>query len=120
MPFENPGGVVAREICRATGTLNYAGCSDPSTGLFLHERYPPPAEQAFIKRIAVDSWTGMLANEFCNGNIVEKTFAAVDDPAALDWLTGTSEGQAFAEASASSCLLNPCREPSARKANRCL
>ena len=97
MPFENPGGVVAREICRATGTLNYAGCSDPSTGLFLHERYPPPAEQAFIKRIAVDSWTGMLTNEFCNGNIVEKTFAAVDDPAALDWLTGTSEGQAFAE-----------------------
>ena len=97
MPFENPGGVVAREICRATGTLNYAGCPDPSTGLFLHERYPPPAEQAFIKRIAVDSWTGMLANEFCNGNIVEKTFAAVDDPAALDWLTGTTEGQAFAE-----------------------
>ena len=39
----------------------------------------------------------MLANEFCNGNIVEKTFAAVDDPAALDWLTGTAEGQAFAE-----------------------
>ncbi|MCY4017997.1 MAG: transglycosylase domain-containing protein [Chloroflexi bacterium] len=97
MPFENPGGVVAREICRATGTLNYAACPDPSTGLFLHEQYPPPAEQAYIKRIAVDSWTGLLANEFCNSNVVEKTFIAVDDPAALDWLVGTAEGQAFAK-----------------------
>ncbi len=97
LPFENPGGVVAREICRATGTLNYAACPDPSTGLFLHEQYPPPAEQAWIKRIAVDSWTGLLANEFCNGNVVEKTFVAVDDPAALDWLAGTAEGGAFAK-----------------------
>ncbi|MCY4071745.1 MAG: transglycosylase domain-containing protein [Chloroflexi bacterium] len=97
MPFENPGGVVAREICRATGTLNYSACPDPSTGLFLHEQYPPPAEQAYIRRIAVDSWTGLLANEFCNSNVVEKTFVAVDDPAALDWLAGTDEGQAFAK-----------------------
>ncbi|MDE2821068.1 MAG: transglycosylase domain-containing protein [Chloroflexota bacterium] len=95
MPFENPGGVVAREICRATGTLNYSACPDPSTGLFLHEQYPPPAEQAYIKRIAVDSWTGLLANEFCNSNVVEKTYVAVDDPAALDWLAGSAEGQAF-------------------------
>ena len=97
LPFENPGAVVAREICRATGTLNYAACPDPSTGLFMHDQYPPPAEQAYIKRIAVDSWTGLLANEFCSGNVVEKTYVAVDDPAALDWLGGTTEGQALAK-----------------------
>ncbi len=96
-PFENPGGVVAREICRRTGTLNYPTCPDPSTGLFLHEQYPPPAEQAYIKRLTVDSWTGLLANEFCSGNIIEKTFVAVDDPAALDWLAGSAEGNAFAK-----------------------
>lgn len=97
MPFQNPGGVVAREICRATGTLNYSACPDPSTGLFLHEQYPPPGDQAYIKRIAIDSWTGLLANDFCNGNVVEKSFAAIDDPAALDWLAGTAQGNAFAK-----------------------
>ena len=97
LPFENPGDVVAREICRATGTLNYRDCPDPSTDIFLREQYPPPAEEAYIKRIAVDSWTGLLANDFCSGNIVEKTFAAVDDAAALDWLAGTAAGNAFAK-----------------------
>ena len=42
VPFENPGGVVAREICRTTGTLNYNECPEPTTDLFLHEQYPPP------------------------------------------------------------------------------
>lgn len=96
-PFDNPGGVVAREICRATGTLNYPACLDPSTGLFLHEQYPPPPEAAYIKRIPVDSWTGLLANDFCSGNVVERTFAAVDDQAALDWLIDSARGQAFAQ-----------------------
>ena len=95
--FINPGGVVAREICRATGTLNYAGCPDPSTGLFIHDQYPPPPEQSYIQRIAVDSWSGLRANEFCNGNIIDKTFVSIDDAVAIDWLGGTEEGRAFAE-----------------------
>ena len=95
-PFVNPGGVVAREICRATGTLNFPGCPDPSTGLFIHGQYPPPPEESYIQRLAVDSWTGLRANEFCNGNIIEKTFVSVNDAAAIDWLNGSEEGLAFA------------------------
>ena len=71
-------------------------CPDPSTGLFIHDQYPPPADQAYIKTVAVDSWTGLLASEFCKGHIIDKTFVAVDDPAAVDWLNNTPEGQDFA------------------------
>ena len=95
-PFANPGGVVAREICRTTGTLNYPGCPDPSTGLFIHEQYPPSPSESFIQQVAVDSWSGLRANEFCNGTVIEKTFVALDDAAAIEWLNGTLEGRNFA------------------------
>ena len=96
-PFDNPGGVVAREICRATGTLNHAACPDPSSGLFLHNQYPPGADAGYIQRVAVDSWSGLRANAFCQSNVVERNFAAIDDANALAWLNDTAEGRAFAE-----------------------
>ena len=96
LPFENPGGVVAREICRTTGTLSYSACPQPTTDLFLHEQAPPPAESAFLQRVTVDSWTLLRANEFCPGHVIERNFAAIDDATALDWLNNTEDGQAFA------------------------
>jgi len=96
-PFENPGGVVAREICRTTGTLNFPACPEPTTDLFLHEQYPPAPEAGFLQRVAVDSWTLLRANEFCTGNVIEQNFASVSDAAALDWLNNTEEGRAYAE-----------------------
>lgn len=96
-PFENPGGIVAREICRTTGTLNFPTCPEPTTGLFLHEQYPPPPETSFLQRIAVDSWTLLRANEFCTGHVIEQNFLALSDPAALDWLNNTDKGRAYAD-----------------------
>jgi len=97
LTFENPGGLVAREICAATGTLNFPACPEPTTDLFLHEQYPPPPAASFLQRLAVDSWTLLRANEFCTGHVIEQTFVAVSDPAALDWLNNSAEGSAYAE-----------------------
>ena len=96
-PFDNPGGVVAREICRSTGTLNHPACPDPSSGLFLQDQYPPGAEHGYIQRLIVDSWSGLRANEFCQSHAVERNFAAIDDAAALAWLNDTAEGRSFAQ-----------------------
>ena len=95
--FENPGGVVAREICRTTGTLSFPTCPEPTTDLFLHEQYPPASDAGFLQRLAVDSWTLLRANEFCTGHVLEQNFAAVSDAAALDWLNNIEEGQEYAE-----------------------
>ena len=97
IPFENPGGVIAREICRTTGTLSFSACPAPTTDLFLHEQYPPPADQGFLQRLTVDSWSLLRANEFCPSHIVERNFAAIGDAAALEWLNSSEEGKDFAE-----------------------
>ena len=96
LPFENPGAVVAREICRVTGTLSYTACPDPATDLFLHEQYPPPAEEGFLQRVTVDSWSLLRANEFCPNHAVERNFAAIGDAAALDWLNNSDDGKDYA------------------------
>ena len=95
--FENPGGVVAREICRTTGTLNYPDCPEPTTGLFVQDQFPPDAGQGFIQTAVIDSWTGLLANDFCRDYAIEQTFVATDDLSAIDWLNTTAEGQDYAE-----------------------
>jgi membrane peptidoglycan carboxypeptidase len=97
MPFENPGGVVAREICQTTGTLNFPACPEPTTDLFLHEQYPPAPESGFLQRVAVDSWTLLRANEFCASHVTERYFVAVGDTAALDWLNNSAEGRQYAQ-----------------------
>ena len=95
-PFENPGAVVAREICRTTGTLSAPACPKPVAELFLHEQYPPPPETGFLKRYAVDSWSLLRANAFCPKHVVELNFAAIDEPEAIDWLNDSEEGKAYA------------------------
>ena len=95
--FENPGGVVAREICRTTGTLNFPACPEPTTDLFLHDQYPPEPADGFLQRVAVDSWTLLRANEFCTSHVVERNFAAIAEPAALDWLNNTTAGRGYAQ-----------------------
>jgi len=95
--FENPGGVVAREICRTTGTLNFPSCPEPTTDLFLNGQDPPGPDASFLQRVAVDSWTLLRANEFCTGHVIERNFASVSDVAALEWLNNTEEGRAHAE-----------------------
>ncbi len=97
VPFDNPGGVVAREICRTTGTLAYADCPEPGTALFLHEQYPPLPAAGFLQRVAVDSWTLLRANDFCTGHVIERNFVEIGEAAALEWLNDTEAGQAYAD-----------------------
>jgi len=95
--FNNPGGVVAREICRTTGTLSYASCPQRTTDIFVQDRFPPPPDQGFVQTIAIDSWTGLRANEFCDDYVVEETFADINDPSAVEWLNTTQAGRAYAQ-----------------------
>ena len=63
----------------------------------MHNQYPPGADAGYIQRVAVDSWSGLRANAFCQSNVVERNFAAIDDSNALAWLNDIAEGRAFAE-----------------------
>lgn len=96
--YANPGGVIAQEICRTTGTLSYEGCPQRTTDLFIRDKLPPAPDQGFVQTIAIDSWTGQRANEFCDDYIIEQTFANIGDRSAVDWLNTTQAGRNYAQA----------------------
>jgi len=95
--FGNPGGVVAREICRTTGTISYDACPQRTTDIFVQDKFPPPADQGFVQTLAIDSWSGLRANEFCDDFVVQETFADINDPSAVDWINTTQAGRGYAQ-----------------------
>lgn len=95
--FENPGGVVAQDVCRATGTLDYSGCPARTRDINIQGQPPPPFENSFIQVIPIHTWTGWRANEWCQENVETQTFSNLNDPSALDWLNNTQPGQQYAQ-----------------------
>ena len=96
-PFANPGGVVQNTVCRDTGTLAGANCANRTTEIYIQTQPPPPDTQGFVQTLAVDSWTGYLANEWCPENTVTQTFANISDPFALNWIVNTPAGRQWAQ-----------------------
>ena len=96
--FAAPQGIVDYQICDETGTIYQEGASPCTvrTEVFLQSQPPQPATEAFVQTIAIDTWTGMRANEFCTESVITGTFANIDDPSARAWLS-TGEGQAWAQ-----------------------
>lgn len=95
--FQNPGGVVLIDVCLDTGTQAGPECANRTRDFAIQGFLPPPADQGFVQNISVDSWTGLIANEFCPDNVAIETFANIEDPFAVDWLNSTSAGQAYAQ-----------------------
>ncbi len=96
-PFSQPAGVGFAQICADTGTLPGANCTNLRNELFIASQPPPPPEQGFVQTIAVDTWTGLRANNFCPDHVTTSTFASINDAAAVNWLNGTGQGRTFAQ-----------------------
>lgn len=90
--FHPPPGITARQICVDTGALPNDICVNIRNEYFSYP--PPPADQSFGQMLAVDSWTGLLANQFCPDNVTESYFANITDPYAVQWLN--TQGQDYA------------------------
>ncbi len=94
--FPNPPGLIQAQICADTGTLPPTTCSSLRTELFVQGQEPPSADQAFVQQVAVDTWTGLRANEFCPDNRVTATVINISDPTAVAWLN-SPQGAADAQ-----------------------
>jgi membrane peptidoglycan carboxypeptidase len=94
-PFPNPGGVVQAQICADTGTQPTENCTSLRTELFVQNQLPPPADQAFVQKVDIDTWTGLRANNFCPDNKITGSFVRIDDPSAVQWLNSPA-GSAIA------------------------
>jgi membrane peptidoglycan carboxypeptidase len=89
-PFPNPGGLVQAQICADTGTLPPANCSSLRPEIFVQSEPPPGADQAFVRQVSIDSWTGLIANEYCRDNVIQGTFVNIPDAAAVSWLNSAA------------------------------
>ncbi|MFO7321419.1 MAG: transglycosylase domain-containing protein [Chloroflexota bacterium] len=98
-PFPDPGGITTLQICADTGTAYDPNqeCRTVRSELFLANQPPPPASQAFLQTVAVDTWTGLRANQYCGENVEMRTFVNIADPFAVQWLA-SPDGQATARA----------------------
>ena len=97
--FPDPGGLVAIQVCGDTGTAYDATqqCTNVRTELFVQNEPPPPASQAFLQTAAIDTWTGLRANQYCGEYVETKTVVSISDPTAVQWLM-SADGQAVAQA----------------------
>ncbi len=94
--FNPPNGIIAQPVCVDTGTQPGANCTAIRNEYFFQNQPPPPADQAFVQTVRVDTWTGLRANEFCPDNTEQRVFASLDDPFAVQWLNSPA-GQPTAQ-----------------------
>lgn len=100
-PFNNPGGVSQAQVCTLTGTLYDPavpqGCGGVRNELFLASQPPPPATQGLIQNVQIDTWTGQRANQYCPESVETRQFVAINDQAAIQWLSSSAGASVAAQ-----------------------
>lgn len=100
--FSGPQAALAvAPVCALSGALPDDVCPGGRRNeLFIPGYPPPPPELGVIVTRRVDSWTGLLANEFCPAFQSEQIFLRLqpEDPRVTAWL-GSAPGQTFLNAS---------------------
>ncbi len=96
-PFQPPAsGITEQTVCTKTGTTVDGACLTQHREWFLEGAPPPPASAAWLQEVAVDAWTGRLANEDCANPVAARRFLMSEDAWVRDWLEGSAAGQTFA------------------------
>jgi penicillin-binding protein 1C len=95
--FQPPPNVQQITVCADFGTQDFAECPNRRAEVFFQPNPPPPADNLFQTR-QIDSFSGLIANEFCPDYVQNKTFITLNDQTAIAWLNNDPKGQAWAKA----------------------
>ena len=95
--FEQPPNLVQVEVCNDSGTQPSQFCAGRTHwDIFAASAPPPSPDQDIFRKLQVDGYTNRLVNDSCRDDVEERTFLAIDDPTAYDWINNTGEGNAWA------------------------
>ncbi len=96
--FPRPDNIVQMEICTDSGTQPSAECPSDrrSMELFVGDQPPWGEDRDFYRRIRLDLWTGLQANENCLDAVEEQLYVVIDDPAGRQWVEETAAGRQWA------------------------
>src|SRR5690606_37933372 len=88
-------------ICIDSGVTAWEACGSRVRPEIFHVSNPPlPPERDFFRRLTVDRQTGLLANEWCPGNVETRLYIdqnVIGDPSAIQWLNTYPAGLAWAQ-----------------------
>jgi 1A family penicillin-binding protein len=83
--FPRPEGIVEVEICADSGAQPTEHCPQRVMELFAVDQPPLDAEHDWHQKVRIDSFSGLLANEFCPNHVVEEVQLMITDPQGREW-----------------------------------
>ncbi len=96
-PFSIPPGIVEKVICVTSGTEPSNACRGGERSEFFVSDQPPlPKGQDLLRRVYIDTWTGLVANDTCKDYAKEDLVMNVTDKFARQWLR-SGEGRDWLE-----------------------
>jgi penicillin-binding protein 1C len=95
--FIPPNGIMEKVICETSGTEPAQWCKNQRREYFAIDQPPLPPGEDLIRKVKLDTWTGLEASPACSEFTDEQVVLNVEDKWARRWLK-TAEGRAWLEA----------------------
>lgn len=83
--FVRPPGMVEHEICADSGARPTEYCPRRKMEVFAEDQPPLDEEHDWYQMVKIDSFTGLLANEFCSDQIVDQLMVVITDTQGREW-----------------------------------
>jgi penicillin-binding protein 1C len=85
--FAVPGGITEKVICSISGTEPSQWCrGGQRTEFFAADQPPLPPSQDLLRRVNIDTWTGLIAGDACKDFIKDDLVMNVSDKWGRNWL----------------------------------
>jgi 1A family penicillin-binding protein len=83
--FIQPPGIVEVEVCADSGARASEYCPRRKTEIFAEDQPPLGEEHDWYQMVKIDSFTGLLVNEFCEDQVVEELRIVITDERGRGW-----------------------------------
>ena len=86
-PFSPPPGIIQKAICSLSGVEASQSCRGGQRNEYFASDQPPvPPSQDLIRRVNIDTWTGLIAGNACPEFVKDDTVMNVRDKWGREWL----------------------------------
>ncbi len=86
-PFSVPAGITQRAVCSISGVEASQSCRGGQRNEFFVSDQPPlPPSQDLLRRVNIDTWTGLIAGNACQEFVKDDLVMNVSDKWGRQWL----------------------------------
>lgn len=95
--FQRPQNILDYTICKVSGTQPSKWCPEQVNEIFAADQPPQKAEEDFWKKVQIDTWSGLRANQYCDGSTTDELTFNVADEFARRWIKNQDAGKDLAK-----------------------